>query len=80
MLREFPKTRILICEVDPLADYIKHYTWRMFKLGIDVKAKIFEGWTHGILSFDLLSGGLPESHKSVTLNVEWFKEIFAAPL
>lgn len=78
VLRRFPRTRILICEVDPLCDYIKHFVWRLNKLGVEVKANIMEGWTHGVLSFDLRSGGIPESHKAVVFNVEWFKEIFAS--
>lgn len=50
--------------------------WRMKKLGVDLKAYLVENWCHGVLSFDLKIGGIPESHKSNLLNVEFFKEIF----
>ena len=50
--------------------------WRMKKLGVNLKAYLVENWCHGVLSFDLKIGGIPESHKSNLLNVEFFREIF----
>ena len=50
--------------------------WRFKKLGIDLKAYCIENWCHGVLSFDLKIGGIPESHKSNLLNVQFFREIF----
>ena len=35
-----------------------------------------DNWCHGVLSFDLKIGGIPESHKSNIYNVNFFKEVF----
>jgi hypothetical protein len=75
-LREFPKTRILYCEIDPLRDLTTQFIWRLKKLGVNLDAYLLENWCHGTLSFDLKFGGIPESHKSNQLNVEFFREIF----
>jgi hormone-sensitive lipase len=75
ILAEFPKTRILYCEVDPLRDSCMEFIWRMKKLNVNLQAVLFKNWCHGILSFDL-KGGISDSHKSNLLNVKWFKEIF----
>ena len=48
----------------------------MMKLGVDLKAYQMDNWCHGVLSFDLKIGGIPESHKSNIYNVNFFKEIF----
>ena len=47
----------------------------MKKLNVDLEAVLFKYWCHGILNFDLKTG-ITESHKSIVLNVKWFKEIF----
>ena len=48
----------------------------MMKMKVDLKAFLVENWCHGVLSFDLKIGGIPESHKSNQLNVDFFREIF----
>ena len=48
----------------------------MKKLNVDLKAYQMDNWCHGVLSFDLKIGGIPESHKSNIYNVNFFKEVF----
>ena len=67
---------VLFCEIDPLRDLAKHLIYRMRKLNVDLKAYQMDNWCHGVLSFDLKIGGIPESHKSNIYNVNFFKEIF----
>ena len=50
--------------------------YKMKKLKVDIKAYLLEDWCHGVLSFDLKIGGIPDSHKSNTLAVQFFREIF----
>ena len=78
VLKLFPKTRITFCELDPLRDFALQYIWRMKKCGVDLEAYQFNDWCHGILSFDLKVGGIPQSHKSNELAVKFFKDIFNA--
>lgn len=75
VLKQFPKTRLMYCEMDPLRDLATHLIWRMMELGVDLKASIMQSWCHGVLSFDL-KGGVPDSHRSIEINVEYFKELF----
>lgn len=78
ILREFPKTRMVYCEMDPLRDLATHFVWRMMQLKVDQQAYLLKSWCHGVLSFDLRIGGIPESHKASELNVQFFKEIFGS--
>jgi hypothetical protein len=48
----------------------------MKKMKVDLEAVELKGWCHGVLSFDLKIGGIPESHSSNEVNVEFFREIF----
>ena len=48
----------------------------MKKLNVDLKAYQMDNWCHGVLSFDLKIGGIPESHKANVINVQFFREIF----
>ena len=48
----------------------------MMQLDVDLKAYLMKSWCHGVLSFDLKMGGVPESHKSNIMNVDFFREIF----
>merc|ERR1712146_627791 len=73
VMKQFPKTRIIYCEVDPLADYMRNFIWRLHKNGCDLKACFMKGWCHGVLSFDLRNG-IQESHRSVVKVAEFFKE------
>lgn len=62
--------------MDPLRDLATHFIWRMMQLNVDIKASLMMSWCHGVLSFDL-RGGVPESHKSIEINVDYFKEILS---
>mmetsp|Transcript_31760 Transcript_31760/g.48729 ORF Transcript_31760/g.48729 Transcript_31760/m.48729 type:complete len:81 (-) Transcript_31760:25-267(-) len=48
----------------------------MKNLNIDLEAFAMEGWCHGVLSFDLKIGGIPQSHKSNLLMVDFFRQLF----
>ena len=48
----------------------------MKNLNIDLEAFLMEHWCHGVLSFDLKIGGIPQSHQTNVLNVKFFREIF----
>jgi acetyl esterase/lipase len=76
ILKEFPKTRVFFCEIDPLRDACLQFIWRLKQLNVDLQAFRFKNWCHGVLNFDLKFSGIPESHKSNLLNVQWFREIF----
>ena len=78
IMKQFPKTRFIYCEVDPLADYTKNFIWRLHANGVDTKATFLKGWCHGVLSFDLGTNGVEEAHRSVLKVAEYFKEIFDA--
>ncbi len=58
-------TRILYCELDPLRDLTVEFIWRMKKLNCNLEAIIFKNWCHGVLSFDMKTGGIKEAHKSI---------------
>ena len=51
--------------MDPLRDSTAEFVWRMMQLNLDMKAYLVENWCHGVLSFDLKIGGIPEAHKSI---------------
>lgn len=60
ILREFPPVRILVGTKDPLMDHTHRLTNRLLKNDVDVKISLYEGMSHGFLSFYML-GGMKES-------------------
>ena len=76
ILRHFPPTRIMACEVDPLRDASYLFALRLKKLGVDARIYLMKEYPHGFCSFDMKMFGIVECHLAVVKTNEIMKEYF----
>lgn len=74
ILRQFPKTRILVCERDPISNDAVRLIERLDGVGVDVKGAEFKGFIHGALGM-AIKGGVPEAQAFVDKTIEFIREM-----
>jgi acetyl esterase/lipase len=60
ILRKFPKTKILVAEVDPLRDNGIYLGLNLKRAGVMVKIYYFKEYIHNFIQFDSTTYGIPE--------------------
>ena len=78
ILRQFPPTRILLCELDPLRDAAMIFVTKLRRNNVDLEVHLMKDWPHGVCSFDLKMGGVDEAKIANKIVTHYFRKIFKA--
>ena len=74
-LAQLPPVRIMVAANDPLRDESFNLTYRLAKLGHDVKLKEYLFMPHGYLNYNApLLGMREESNQTINQARDWLKE------
>lgn len=65
LLRQLPRTRIVVGDKDPLHDQVVRFSHRIASLGVDARLTTYSGMPHGFLSFGWPVIGVPEVRRCV---------------
>lgn len=73
-MSKFPPVRILIGSKDPLIDHSHRLALSLLKNNRDVKMTVYEGMSHGFLSFYMV-GGMREAGKCIEDSIGYLREL-----
>ncbi|CAD8068713.1 unnamed protein product [Paramecium primaurelia] len=76
IISKFPPVRILVGSKDPLIDHSHRLAHTLIKNKRNVKIIVYEGMSHGFLSFYML-GGMKESSKCIEDSIIFLKELIS---
>lgn len=75
ILSRFPKTKILVAEVDPLRDQGVYFGLQLKRAGVDTEVFYFRDYVHNFLQFDDSTFGIPEFQNASKITLDLFKEL-----
>ena len=79
ILAQFPPTRIICCEIDPVRDHSFAFALRLKKLGRDVKNYMLKDQMHGSCSYDMKKFGISECHSITVKTIKIMRKFFNLP-
>jgi acetyl esterase/lipase len=77
VLEKYPRTRLMIAEVDPVRDFGLLFALSLYKAGKDIEVFYFKEYISNFWAFDSLSFGIPEFRQAYQLTIEQFKHLLA---